>query len=398
MPVAIGTILFVDLLLVFARSGNAAVAGVMSFVAVILLVIVLHEFGHYVTAKSFGIKVTEFFVGFGPRLWSLRRGETEYGIKAIPAGGYVRIAGMNPFTEEPVEDQPRTFGAKPAWQRLVVLVAGVGMHFVLAMLLMTTYFAFIGTAEYGAVIERVEPRLEGAPSPASVAGLRPGDEIVAVDGRPVTYEQFIEHTRANVGDSIDVTVERGDRTLTLSVTPVLSEVQGERVGRLGVILSLGEVVRRNRVGLATAITESGEFIGTMTAQSFGAIGRVFGPEGIGRLFELLSGEERTIEDPIGVVGAGRLAGQAAAAGSFEGFFALFMSLNIFVGILNLLPLPPLDGGHVLLLGIEKARGGRAVDMRRVVPVMAVVAGFLIIYTLLLLYVDIRNPIPNPFGP
>lgn len=396
MPVLIGTILFVDLALLFAKSGNRGIATVMSFIAVIVLVIVLHEFGHFLTAKAFRIKVTEFFVGFGPRLWSVRRGETEYGIKAVPAGGYVRIAGMNPFTEEPVEDQPRTFGAKPAWQRLIVLVSGAATHFVLAFLLLVLYFGAIGTPRYEPVIGAVEPRLEGRPSPAAAAGLRPGDEVVSVDGRAVSDDEFIAYTRGHVGRPIDLVVSREGRRLEFTLTPVLSDVAGRRVGRLGVILARGEVFARERVPVGSAIAESAALIGRGVSDSLRAVLRVFGPEGIGRLFHLVGGGERSIEDPVGLVGAGRLAGQAGAAGQFDAVFGLFISFNIFVGLLNILPLPPLDGGHVLLLGIEKARGGRPVDLRRVIPVMAVVAGFLIIYTVLLLYVDIRNPIPNPF--
>ncbi len=400
MPVAIGTILFIDLLLLFVKTGNPAVAGVMSFIAVILAVIVLHEFGHFITAKAFGIKVTEFFVGFGPRVWSVRRGETEYGIKAIPAGGYVRIAGMNPFTEEPVEDQPRTFGAKPPWQRFIVLVSGAATHFILAFVMLVVFFGFIGLPRYSPAVAGVEQRLNGYPSPAARAGLLPGDEIVALDGRrDVSAEEFIAYTRAHVGRPIQLVVRRNDREVPITVTPVLSEIGGESFGRLGIIVGGASFLGREPIGLGKGITEGASEVGRLTGQTVVRLGDVFGPRGIKRLFQLLTGqEERTLDDPVGLVGAGRLAAQAVESGRLDAFFGLFIGFNIFVGFLNLLPLPPLDGGHVLLLGIEKLRGGRAVDLRRVIPVMAVVAGFLIIYTVLLLYVDIRNPIPNPFSP
>jgi len=400
MPVAIGTILFLDLLLLFAKSGNGAVAGVMSFIAVILAVIVIHEFGHFVTAKAFGIKVTEFFVGFGPKLWSMRRGETEYGIKAIPAGGYVRIAGMNPFTEEPVEDLPRTFGVKPAWQRFIVLVSGAATHFILAFVMLVVFFGFVGLPRYAPVVAGVEQRLNGFPSPAAEAGLLPGDQIVGVDGRrDVSAEEFIDYTRAHVGRPIDLVVVRKGREVPITITPILSDVNGERFGRLGIIVGGGAFLGREPLGLARGVTEGGSEVGRLTKETALRLGDVFGPKGIKRLFQLLTGnEERSLEDPVGLVGAGRLAAQAVESGRLDAFFGLFIGFNIFVGFLNLLPLPPLDGGHVLLLGIEKVRGGRPVDLRRVIPVMAVVAGFLILYTVLLLYVDIRNPIPNPFSP
>jgi membrane-associated protease RseP (regulator of RpoE activity) len=399
MPVAIGTILFVNLLILFARSGNPALAGVLSFIAVIILVIVLHEFGHFITAKAFRIKVTEFFVGFGPRVWSVRRGETEYGIKAVPAGGYVRIAGMNPFTEEPVEDQPRTFGAKPAWQRFIVLVSGAATHFLLVILALLVYFWLVGLPIYGVAIGSVANRLDGRPSPAAVAGLEPGDQILAVDDfENPSADELIDYTRAHVGAPIQLVVDRDGERLTFTITPVLSEVEGERVGRLGVALAPGRVIEREKLGLTTAVGESFATTGRLTVEVAKRLGDVFGPKGFSRLWDRLRGEEGSLDDPVGLVGAGRLAGQAVESGSFDNFFGLFVGFNIFVGILNVLPIPPLDGGHVLLLGIEKVRGGRAVDIRRVVPVMAVVAGFLIIYTVLLLYADIFNPIPNPFGP
>jgi membrane-associated protease RseP (regulator of RpoE activity) len=398
MPVAIGTILFLDLLLLFAKSGNRGLATVASFIAVILAIIVLHEFGHFVTAKAFGIKVTEFFVGFGPRLWSVRKGETEYGIKAIPAGGYVRIAGMNPFTEEPVEDQPRTFGAKPAWQRFIVLVSGAATHFILALVVMTVYFGFIGPETYEPVVADVEQRLNGFPSPAAEAGLLPGDEIVSIDGRrDLSSAEFIAYTRTHVGQPIDLVVVRKGREVPITITPILSDVNGERFGRLGIIVGSGDSLGRDPGGLVSGAAEAGSFVGELTVGSAKVLGRVFGPDGIGRLVDAVAGGDRGLDDPVGLVGAGRLATQAAEAGDFDVLLFLFVNFNVFIGFLNLLPVPPLDGGHVLLLGIEKVRG-RAVDLRRVIPVMAVVAGFLILYTVLLLYADIRNPIPNPFSP
>src|SRR5437667_8731330 len=164
---------------------------VLLYVVAILTIVLIHEAGHFVSAKAFGIKVEEFFVGFGPRLWSFRRGETEYGVKALPLGGYVRIAGMNPFQDVPEEEKPRTFGSKPPWQRAVVILAGPVTHFLIAILLLASFFAFIGVAKYQPVVDAVcaiNPTSAqlcphaGQPSPAQLAGLRPGDLIVSVDG------------------------------------------------------------------------------------------------------------------------------------------------------------------------------------------------------------------------
>jgi membrane-associated protease RseP (regulator of RpoE activity) len=372
------------------------VAGVLVFVAGVLLMILVHEAGHFIAAKRFGIKVEEFFVGFGPRLWAFRRGETEYGVKAIPVGGYVRIAGMNPFQEPPPEDRGRLFGDKPAWQRAIVLVAGAVTHFVLAFLLLAAFFWFVGVPILGGPqVARVQPTLDGAPSPAAEAGLRPGDVFVEVEGQPIgSYQEFKEQVDGSVGREIEFVVERDGTRITLEATPVLSEVEGEPTGRLGVLLTRA-YVGRDRSGPIEGLGDAAGGVGLFTVESFRAMGRVFGPEGLGRVTDVLFGDERTVNDPVGIVGVARVAGQAAEAGLLEAFIELFAFFNVFVGILNLLPLPPLDGGHLAVLGFESLTG-RRVDPRRLIPITALVAGFLILFTIALTYLDVFAPIPNPF--
>jgi membrane-associated protease RseP (regulator of RpoE activity) len=376
-----------------------AFVGVLIFALVVLLVIVAHESGHFFAAKAFGIKVEEFFVGFGPRLWSFRRGETEYGIKAIPAGGYVRIAGMNPFQEPAPEDLPRTFGAKPPWQRAIVLLAGSFTHFVLALVFLGVYFGAIGIPErFAPRIAAVEKTLEGRPSPAAEAGLQPGDEFVEVDGRPVrSYEGFVDYTRDRAGQELRLIVDRDGEPVTLRATPVLAPVDGELVGRLGVTLGLGSVLERDRANPVVAVGRASREVGRMTAGSVRAMGEIFSPSGLARIGRQLFDEEpRAIErDPAGIVGAARLSGQAVEEGLFDVLFFLFAGFNVFVGVLNLLPLPPLDGGHLAVVGIEKLTG-RRVDVRRLLPLTALVAGFLMLFMVSLLYLDVTRPLPNPF--
>jgi membrane-associated protease RseP (regulator of RpoE activity) len=370
--------------------------GILIFVGGVFLMIFVHELGHFLTAKRFGIKVQEFFIGFGPRLWSFRRGETEYGFKAIPVGGYVRIAGMNPLEEPPPEDRDRLFTAKPRWQRAIVLVAGAVSHFLLAFMLLALFFGAIGVAtRFTARIADVEPELDGQVSPAAAAGLEPGDEVLEVDGRPADLDAFSEYVDTHVGEEIEIVVERDGQRVTLQATPVLATVDGEETGRLGVIIAADRVLERERTGPFEAITRSGGAIGQLTVASFRAIGTVFGPEGLGRIWSALTGEERSVNDPVGVVGAARISGQALEAGQIEFFFSLFAFFNVFVGILNALPLPPLDGGHLAVLGFEAATG-RRVDPRRLAPITALVAGFLILLTISLFYLDVVAPIPNPF--
>jgi membrane-associated protease RseP (regulator of RpoE activity) len=371
--------------------------GILLFVAGIFTMILVHELGHFLTAKRFGIRVDEFFLGFGPRVWSFRRGETEYGVKLLPLGGYVRIAGMNPFQDLSGEDRTRLFVTKPGWQRAIVLVSGALTHFILAFVLLASFFWIVGVARFGGpqVVE-VESRLDGEPSPAAVSGLRRGDVFVALDGRRLgSYDAFLDYIDSHVGQEIALRIERDGERVTLRSTPVLSRVEGETIGRLGIVLTR-EYLGRDRSGPVEGLVDAGGAMGEMVTGSFRAMGQVFGPEGLSRVWQLVvGGGERATTDPVGVVGAARVSGQAVAAGNPEVFFSLFAFFNVFVGILNLLPLPPLDGGHLAVLGLEWVTG-RRVDPRRLVPITALVAGFLLLFTASLLYLDVVSPIPNPF--
>jgi len=368
--------------------------GVVLFVEALLLMILIHEAGHFFTAKWFGIKVEEFFVGFGPKLWSTKRGETEYGIKAIPAGGYVRIAGMNPFQEPAPEDRDRVFGAKPAWQRAIVLVAGSLTHFVLAILLLASIVGFIGIPVEGPpLVAAVEPRLAGGVSPAAASGLEEGDQIVEVNGEPIdSSDELVEITSGSAGEEMTIVVLRDDERVTLRATPVPDEIEGERVARLGIRLEPPRETESTPVALWRGVEGTGE----IAVESFKALGRVFSPSGLVRIGELVTGQaERSVEDPLSIVGAGRLAGQAASSENYDILLAFLAALNVFVGIVNILPLPPLDGGHLAVLAWEKVTG-RKVDMAKLIPLTAAVAGLLILLTLALAYLDVANPVPDPF--
>jgi len=368
-------------------------AGILIFVGGVFLMIFVHELGHFLTAKRFGIKVEEFFIGFGPRLWSFRRGETEYGLKAIPVGGYVRIAGMNPMEEPAPEDRDRLFTSKPRWQRAIVLAAGAFTHFVMAFLLLGALVWFAGVPVDRPQVSEVVDRLEGEPSPAAQAGLRVGDVIVEIDGEPTKYTTVSESLTEHAGEEVDIVVRRGDERITVEASPVLTTVAGEPQGRLGIAISPEYV----RSGPVEGLADAGTRLGRMVVASFEGMGRAFGPEGIGRIGDaLFGGQERTINDPVGVVGVGRIAGQLVQAGLFGAILEMFAFFNVFVGILNILPLPPLDGGHLAVLGFEAATG-RKVSPRTLIPITAVVAGFLILMTISLLYLDVVSPIPNPFG-
>ena len=361
----------------------------VAFFVALILVIVIHEAAHFGVAKAFGIKVTEFFVGFGPKIWSTHKGETEVGFKWIPAGGYVKIAGMSPYEEVAPEDRDRVYGAKPRWQRALVIVAGPATHFVLAFLCFALWLGFVGSIPTRSpVIATVAPTLRGVESPAAAAGLEPGDRIVAIG--PIedpTAEQLVRYTRRNAEAAITLRILRDGETFPVTLTPVLATVAGEEVPRIGVDLS-----GRLPVGVVTAIAGAGSEVGSSVVRTVEGVGRIFGPSGIGRVIELVTTDApREPNDATSVVGVTRVAGSLASQGHFWDILYVFALVNVFVGFLNLLPLPPFDGGHLALLVIEKLRGGRPVDMRKVMPISAVVAAFFILFTVAVVWVDIVKP-------
>ncbi len=365
--------------------------GIVIFVVSILLVILIHEAAHFGVAKAFGIRVEEFFVGFGPRLFSRRRGETEYGVKAFPLGGYVKIAGMNPYEEISPEDYPRTYGARPPYQRAAVIVAGPITHFVIAFILFAIFFAFYGQpTAVAAKIGGVAKTVAGQPAPARIAGLRAGDEIVSVDGVPrATEDQFLQAIRRHPGEPVRLVIDRDGRRIVVTVTPA-KDSKGQ--GKIGVLVESGTVLSTNKKGVLGSIVAGGAQIGEVTKQTVLSLGRVFGPQGVGRMFNLIFGNaQRNTGDAVGSIGVASAAGQITQAFGFGPLIFLLAGVNVFVGILNLLPLPPFDGGHLAVVAWEKIRG-RKVDARKLVPLTMVVVVFLMVWFVGITYLDIFKPV------
>jgi len=369
--------------------------GIFIFVFFVLLAIAIHEAGHFATAKWFKIKVDRFFIGFGPKLWSVKRGETEYGVSAFPLGGYVRIAGMNPLEEIPPEERHRTFKAKPGWQRAIVLAAGSVTHFIVALVILASILAISGEPDFDSPTLTIgtvgSTAADAGPAPAEVAGLRPGDRIVAIGGRTVSeWRQVQEAIRTRQpGQTIDIVVERGRR---LSLTATLGETvrDGQTIAFLGVSPEFGKIER----GVFSAIGAAAVDVGVGMKDSLIAFKNIFSPSTLGRLFQVATGsEERRPEDPATIVGIGATSGDLARRGDFIGLFLLVAGFNVFVGVANLLPLPPLDGGHLAVLAWEKITR-RDVDMRKLLPVTAMVLTIFGMLFLLLLYTDIVNPLPS----
>lgn len=354
------------------------------FVILIIVAIGLHEFGHFITAKKFGMKVDKFFIGFGPPIWSTKRGETEYGFAWIPAGGYVRIAGMNPFEEVAEEDRDRIFKAKKPWQRAIVLAAGSTMHFIIAFVILTALLMTAGEYKASKTVDEVTKD-----TPAAAAGFRTGDTVLSVDGMPVeTWDDVRDKIRAKPGERAAFGIVRDGGRLTLEATlrQGVDEETGKAVGFLGVSPSVDTV----RYGPVTAVAKSGAFIGTGTWQTLKALGTLVSPNTFTTMWRTLRGQqERDPNGPASLVGVTRAAQQTG----FVGAMFLFVGFNIFIGVANLLPLPPLDGGHLAVLAYEKVRR-REVDMRKLIPVTAVVIAFFVGLFVLSMTLDIVRPLPD----
>jgi membrane-associated protease RseP (regulator of RpoE activity) len=366
--------------------------GIVLFFVGLLLVILIHELGHFTVARAFGFKVEEYFVGFGPRLWSTRRGEIEYGVKALPLGGYVKIAGMNPYQPVAPEDLPRAYGSKPRWQRALVIAAGPGIHLVIAALLFGGYFYVAGDYSVATPeVSGVERQLNRHVSPAKAGGLMVGDRIVGVgDVSTPNNEELGEYTTAHIGEPVPFTVLRDGERLTLFLTPEPGvNAVGDPIGRVGILI---DAVDPGPLGVLAASAKGIGEVGFATAESVGQIGKVFGPEGITRVAKLVFTDAgRREDDPASVVGIGREVGQQGANGDWATILYFLGFVTVFIGLVNLMPLPPFDGGHLAVLLIEKIRG-RAVDQRRVIPVAVAVMGFFIIFVALTMIADLSKPL------
>jgi membrane-associated protease RseP (regulator of RpoE activity) len=376
--------------------------GALIFLPFLTLIIAIHELGHFYFARRFAMKVTEYFVGFGPwKIWSRRRGELEYGVKPIFIGGYVKIAGMNPYEENPPEDAPRLYGAKPIWQRAVTIFAGPASHFVVAAVIFAIWLAIFGDPRTAPltplVIDEVEVTMNGDQSPAAAAGIQAGDRILVLgDVEEPDSVELSEIVTSQVedrpGEPLTVVVDRGGQRVTLTVVPELAEVDGETRGRMGVIVAPPDP---EPAGIGAALVGGVKEVGFSVKESFSQFGRVFGPEGVGRVFTLLfNDEERRPDDAASVVGISQQVGATSSAGDWSTILYLFGFVTVFVGLINLVPLPPFDGGHLLTLAIEKVRG-KPVDMRTIIPVSAAVMAFFVMFVGATIVLDVTKPITLP---
>ena len=375
------------------------------FLVVIVGSIMIHEAGHFVTARWFGMRAERFFFGFGPTLWSVQRGETEYGVKLLPLGGFVKIAGMNRYEEMPEGDQHRAFYAKPPWQRTIVLVAGVFTHFVLAAVLLFSVQAFfeLPRVENGERVTNTEISEVVTDSPAAAAGLRPGDRVVSVAGTDVSsFDEVRDIVAARPNEQVDLTFARGSQQRSVRVTLGENTVEGERVGFIGV--AAGNLVLEQRsLGEAFAGVWVGEYsLPRQTAMTLSGIAQVFTPDSISAWLQQTDADTpRTTDGPISLIGAGQVAAAMGRMGAFSSLLLMLASLQIVIGALNLLPLPPFDGGHLAVVAIESVvnavrralgrTGDWQVDPAALMPLTLAVLLIMGLFALTAFYVDIVNP-------
>jgi membrane-associated protease RseP (regulator of RpoE activity) len=389
--------------------------GWLIFLVALLVSVMLHETGHFVTAKRFGMKCTRYFIGFGPTLWSTWRGETEYGIKAFPLGGFVKIVGMTSLDEVDPEDEARSFRRAPGWQRLIVLGAGSFMHFVIAAVLIFGLALTIGiengnTTKLGTVAACVPTSEQAltsgaacasgeAKSPAVLAGLKVGDQVTAFNGVAVSTWTDLSNQILKVkpGAPVSLSVERDGHPLTLHTA--LAEVPGH-----GSYFGIAPTTVFQRQGPVDAVKYVGTGFSQVVSGSVSALGHL--PAALPQLFAK-DRSSTAAGNVSSVVGAARETGQAVAANvgwEYKVSFVLLLiaSLNIFVGVFNLLPLLPLDGGHVAVVIWERIRAWFArlrrrpdpgmVDYRKLVPVSFSVFLVLVVFGMLLILADIVNPV------
>jgi membrane-associated protease RseP (regulator of RpoE activity) len=367
------------------------------FVVGILLSVFLHEVGHYWTARRSGMKVTQFFIGFGPRVWSFHRNGIEYGLRAVPLGAFVKIIGMTSIDEIPVEDEPRTYRAGSYPRRMWVITAGSVMHMILAIVIITAVYATWGSVdESGQVtVATVTAPADGQPaSPAFAAGVRDGDVVRSVAGVDVaTTEEFQAAIRRQpVGSTFDVVIDRGGVLRTLPVTSAQHPDFDKPTSYLG-IGSYSVFEDRQQKSVPEAVGRGAKDLVIGVGQATKAIVKVINPVSVWG--HLVGTNDDASSRPTTLVGATRISDDAGKLDGWAGVLSLLAALNVSVGIFNMFPLLPLDGGHAAIATYERVRSRRGqryyADVQKLMPVVAATVVALAFMFLTGLYLDIAQP-------
>ena len=384
----------------FVASGRATM---LLIIAALGFFIMFHEFAHFAVAKLCGMKVTEFFVGFGPRIFSFRRGETEYGIKAIPAGGYVKIIGMSTIEEVAEADEARTYRQSTWPRKFAAIVAGPASHFLVAFLLLVVMFAATGDL-VGTKAKIVEVT---AGSSAAEQGVRPGDVIVEVNGAPVkTYQEAIERFGKQAGIPINLTVERAGKPVKMVVERRPMVIDGAELYLIGIQSAAdADSYIFATYPLGTSVRKATSELGRYTTGTVSGMASFFRPSSVTKLFKQVVGASSAkgpitraeLESrPTSVVGMVSI-GSSAAKTHASDLIQILVMINLALGAFNLLPMLPLDGGHIMIASYEavvsRVKGRRHhADMNKVLPFAAVFLAFILVLGLSAMYLDIVRPV------
>jgi membrane-associated protease RseP (regulator of RpoE activity) len=361
--------------------------GLAAALAVILFV-TAHEAGHFVAAKAVGMKATQFFFGFGPKIWSVQRGETEYGFKWFPLGGYVRIVGMNPLEEVQPADIGRTYREKKFWEKSIVVLAGVGMNFLMAFLLFYGIVLANGISDPQPVVDEVVATAliggQEVPTPAATAGIAAGDVIVAIGDRPIDDWSGLEQALIDVGGApTTVVVDRGGETVAFDVHLI------EREGGTG-FLGVAPVVVTYRPNPLEAVGTAGRQVWQGIEFTFQAMGDMLRPSSLAQYVGVFAGNTDIDDEirPVSPIGIVNIGSQTQTVAAFLGILGL---VNVILATINLLPLFPLDGGHFAVALYEKMTG-READIRKLAPVAAAVIGLFLFLGFVAIILDVVDPI------
>ncbi|BBX97509.1 zinc metalloprotease [Mycobacterium lacus] len=393
----------------------------MLFALAILISVALHECGHMWVARATGMKVRRYFVGFGPTLWSTRRGETEYGVKAIPLGGFCDIAGMTPVEDLAADERDRAMYKQSTWKRVAVLFAGPAMNFVICLVLIYAIAVIWGLpnlhpptraviGETGCVAQEVSPGNLGkctGPGPAALAGIRAGDVVVKVGDTPVSSFDDMAAAVRKLHGTVPIVVERNGTTLSTYVDVAVTQrfVSHGRGGQpepatVGAIGVGAAHVGPKQYTVISAVPGTFVFTADLAREVGKALVAI--PTKVGALVHAIGGGQRDPQTPMSVVGASIIGGDTVDHGLWVAFWFFLAQLNLILGAINLLPLLPFDGGHIAVAVFEKirntirfARGKVAaapVNYLKLMPATYVVLALVVGYMLLTVTADLVNPI------
>ena len=391
--IAASALLLLAYALVFPT--QIAIVGVVLTLPVIIM---LHEAGHFFAAKRSGMKVTEFFIGFGPRIWSFQRGETEYGIKAVILGGYCRIIGMTNLEEVAPEDESRAYRSKGYLARVFVAGAGPAVHFAIAFVLMFSLLFVAGDLRH----EQALTKLDAVSLGAQQAGLKAGDTLVSIDGTPVhKWDQVAGLVQKHhAGDQVEIVVQRGSEQVAKEVT-LARHVFG---GQSAVVAGITATVAVPHPGFFRAIAMAPGQVVSVAHQAVDALGQIFSPSGMAKYFHVLAGTDKSKADNsqrfLSPVGFAQVAAHAVSAG-WVAVVGLLLVINVFLGLVNLVPLLPFDGGHIAIATTEQVasfvmRRKVTVDAAKLMPIAGAVLVVLMFILVSSLFLDITHPVANPF--